>query len=227
MKRDGSAWRSILTQKNPIFLEETGESICKLIIENTFYKGETILSLTRTSERCGYLRTGSAHISSYDDDGEETIYEFLNEGDCFGEYFICPLQGQDYHVVADTDCKVEFIHVPTALNGCGRECANHDKLMKIFLLFCSRRSQRQDMHINILSQRTTRAKLLSFFNYSVNQGDQETIHLSMTYASLANYLCVDRSAMMRELKKMTTDGLIETNGHNITLLYTKKSVPEI
>jgi len=40
----------------------------------------------------------------------------------------------------------------------------------------------------------------------------------MSLSSLAEYLCVDRSAMMRELKSMRDDGLLISQKRQITLL---------
>lgn len=208
-----------MQKNNTISFENKGETICKLIFESLFLKGETIMSLSDRAGYCGLLREGRAHISCSDADGEETIYESLDEGDCFGEYLIYPQPGLEYHVVADTDCKIQFINIQTAINGCGRECANHDELIKVLLKLASKRAQFQNMHINILSQRTIRAKLLTCFKfYGGEQTKGITFRLPMTYAVLANYLCVDRSAMMRELKKMNNDGIIKTDGRDITIL---------
>ena len=40
----------------------------------------------------------------------------------------------------------------------------------------------------------------------------------MSLTALAEYLCVDRANMMRELKEMQSDGLIMRKGKHITLL---------
>ena len=206
-------------QNTQISFEDKGQLICKLIMDSTFMRGETVMTFGESVGYCGLLREGSAHISCSDAEGEETIYEYLEVGDCFGEYLIYPQPGQEYHVVADTDCKVQFINIRTALNGCGRECPNHDQLIKALLLLASRRAQFQNMHISILSQKTIRAKLMTCFKfYHADLPEGSSLHLPMTYTGLANYLCVDRSAMMRELRHMNEEGLIFSNGRNITLL---------
>ncbi|MBR1817514.1 MAG: winged helix-turn-helix domain-containing protein, partial [Bacilli bacterium] len=47
----------------------------------------------------------------------------------------------------------------------------------------------------------------------------KSFNLIMTYTSLADYLAVDRSAMMRELKNLKEDKLIKDVNKKITLLY--------
>ena len=41
----------------------------------------------------------------------------------------------------------------------------------------------------------------------------------MNYTNLADYLAVDRSAMMRELKKLNSNGIIKSDKQKITLLH--------
>ena len=42
--------------------------------------------------------------------------------------------------------------------------------------------------------------------------------LPFSLLKLANYLCIDRSAMMREIKKMKEEELIAIEGKRVTLL---------
>ena len=43
--------------------------------------------------------------------------------------------------------------------------------------------------------------------------------LPFSFTDLANYLCVDRSAMTRELSHLKKEGFIKINNRQITLLY--------
>ena len=47
----------------------------------------------------------------------------------------------------------------------------------------------------------------------------KTFSLPFSLTDLADYLSVDRSAMMRELKLLKEDGFIKKNGKRITLVY--------
>ena len=74
----------------------------------------------------------------------------------------------------------------------------------------------------MLQQKSIRDKLLAFLHYQAAL--QNTAHLQMPipYSDLADYLTIDRSAMMTELTKMHADGLIRKELHSIQLL-TKKT----
>ena len=45
-----------------------------------------------------------------------------------------------------------------------------------------------------------------------------TFDLPFSISALADYICSDRSAMMREMKNMRQNGLIDADGRKITLL---------
>ena len=45
----------------------------------------------------------------------------------------------------------------------------------------------------------------------------------MSYTTLAEYLSVDRSAMMREMKNLVDEGIIERDGKKLRILESKSS----
>ena len=50
------------------------------------------------------------------------------------------------------------------------------------------------------------------------QSPSSEINLPVSLSDLADYLSVDRSAMMREMKKMKQEEMISAKGSKITLL---------
>lgn len=69
--------------------------------------------------------------------------------------------------------------------------------------------------INILSNKTTESKLLLYFK---KHSKNSCCVLSISYSDLADYLCVDRSSMMRTLSNMEKCGLINRRGRRIIVL---------
>ena len=64
--------------------------------------------------------------------------------------------------------------------------------------------------------------MISFFGYfNFISLKKHTTNFILKYSltDLADYLSVDRSAMMRELKLLKDDGLIDKVGNTIILLY--------
>jgi len=77
----------------------------------------------------------------------------------------------------------------------------------------------QNTRIEILSKRSIREKLLSYFNILSNKSFTKNITIPFSLTSLADYLSVDRSAMMREIKNLIDEGFISKSGNRIKLLY--------
>ena len=73
-------------------------------------------------------------------------------------------------------------------------------------------------HIYFLSGRTVRQKLMQYFRFLSEKAENKTFELPVTLSALADYLFIDRSAMMREISKMNKEGLIASKGRQITLL---------
>ena len=71
--------------------------------------------------------------------------------------------------------------------------------------------------IQVLSCRTIREKLLCYFNLSAARAGSLRFVLPFSFSELADYICADRSAMMRELGHMRAAGLVCTQGRGVTL----------
>ena len=80
------------------------------------------------------------------------------------------------------------------------------------------KSKTLSQRVEILSNKTIREKILSYASIVVKQSGSLTFTLPMSLTSFAEYLCVDRSAMMRELKKLSEQGVLKTNKRTITVL---------
>ena len=72
--------------------------------------------------------------------------------------------------------------------------------------------------VEVLSRRTIRDKLLCYFSLQASHQNNTAFDLPFSISALADYICSDRSAMMREMKNMKQNGLIQADGRRITLL---------
>ena len=73
--------------------------------------------------------------------------------------------------------------------------------------------------IELLTTRSIRNKLLAYFEMLSRKNNSKSFDLPLNYTSLADYLAVDRSALMRELKSLKDDNIIKDINKRITLLY--------
>lgn len=183
--------------------------------------GETILSYSDNPEQVAILLSGSAKLYFSDIEGDYGLLETYEEGDLFGDVFSLPLNGYEYTVTAVTDCHVVFISYQHILHPCCHVCEHHSQLISNLFLMTTQRSQELSLHINILGQPTTRKKLLTYLQFiqaGSNAGEGEFFEIPMSLGALSEYLCVERTAMMREIRKMNEDGILESNRRQFKLL---------
>ena len=79
-------------------------------------------------------------------------------------------------------------------------------------------ASQQASRIYVLSRNSTRKKIMAYLNSIAAEKQTKTVTLPMSYTTLAEYLSVDRSAMMRELKKLRQEGIVANEGRQFTLL---------
>ena len=183
----------------------------------SYKKGGIILLSGNTVDFIGLVLSGSVKIIKEDPDGNAVIIAELRAPDMFGEVFACAGVTQSpVTVQAAEDTEVLFIDYSKLVVSCSSACHFHSKLIKNMLGLLARKSLTLNQKIEILSKRTTREKLLAFFD--IQRGMAKKFTIPYSREELANYLCVDRSAMSNELSKMRERGLIKFNRNNFELL---------
>ena len=178
-----------------------------------FRKDHIIISNLVEDDLIGVVLNGKASIVNYDYFGNRDIIDSLEFDAIFGKPFSY-IDG-DVLVVADTDCEILFLDYHELTSNSSKydiinQNINYQLSNKIYSLY---------EKLEILSKRTIREKLLCYFNTIVKKNGKKSFNLPITYIELADYLSVDRSAMMRELKKLKDEKKIVSDGKKITLYY--------
>ncbi len=181
-----------------------------------FKKDRTIVTNIINVKTIGIMLKGTANMIRYDYNGNRSIIEKLEENSVFGEVF--SRLGNDISVVATSDCEILFIDYEHLVKRCKKGCSYHCTLTNNVLRILSSKIVELNQRLEILSKRSIRDKLLSYFELLANDKPNRIFLLPFSYTELADYLSVDRSAMMREIKNLKEDGFIRTNGRRITLM---------
>jgi CRP-like cAMP-binding protein len=182
-----------------------------------FKKSAVILMSGDEATHIGMVLSGGVRVIGESIDGNSTILTELSESDIFGEVFACA--GIDHipvSIIAARPCEILFINYKKIATSCSSACDFHRKLIENMLKLIARKSLELNQKIEILSKRTTRAKLRAFFDEQ--RGLAKKFTVSLNREEMARYLCVDRSAMSNELGKMRDEGLIRFNKNAFELL---------
>lgn len=184
----------------------------------TFKKEMTILSNLLSTREVGIIVKGKASLIRIDYNGNRSIVSDLKKNDLFGGCFI-DYMNEEMSVIATTDCEVVFIEYDRLLGLSGKKTLNHEQLIENMLEILMMKINAYSRRIEILNKRSTRDKLLEYFHILEKEQKSNRITIPFTYTLLADYLAVDRSAMMREIKNLKDDGLIEEHNKTITIIY--------
>lgn len=212
--------------KRQILYNISPESLDKMIpcfkpVYKKYMAGETIISYTYDHVgQVAVLRKGAAKLEILNADGETFLLEHYSGGDIFGEFFSLPIDNYEYLVTALENSEVIYIDYEHIIKPCENLCEHHSQLISNLFIMSAQKSQELSLHISILGQSSTRSKLLAYLKYisgisSVDSDGYFTIPMKLT--DLAKYLHVDRSAMMREIRQMKADGLIEGKNRKFKL----------
>ncbi len=179
-----------------------------------YSKGEIILRHLREEKETGIVLAGTVLIISINSEGQKSIIDVCTEGDAFGDGLFPDGGLNACYALAKTKCTVAYADYNKLIRRCEKSCEKHAELIDYLLGTAVRRSM---MHIDILSRRSIREKLLLFFEYFFGSSRGVEKQLPLSLSELADYLCCDRSAMMREIKKLNDSGVLTSNGRKITL----------
>lgn len=201
--------------RNTIIDMLSGDAGCEEAHTHSFKKGEMVfINISDTSETAIVL-DGTVLIVNISSDGQKSILDICRSGDAFG-CGIFPKDGFDACcAIAKTDSVISFISYQKLLDGCEKNCPVHSSFIDNFLGGAARRHA---LHIDILSRRTIRDKLLAAFRLLLDPHRYTEQKLPLSLSELADYICCDRSAMMREIKHLNNDRFISSHGSRITFL---------
>ena len=201
-----------------LFVENFASSCSRVQIKN-FAKDEVITTYIEKRNQVCILVDGEADFIRYDSNGNKTIICHFMKNDTFGEVFYPANTNNELFVEAKSSCRVLFFNYSHLLNKCKRSCSFHKELEDKFSELLLTQIISLNTRIEHLTKRTIRDKLLSYFNLKASKTLTKTVVVPFSYTDLADYLSVDRSAMMREIKNLIDEGFIERDKNRIKLLY--------
>lgn len=92
---------------------------------------------------------------------------------------------------------------------CKKNCKLHEDLLIGLPNLVLTKVSDLNLRIELLSKKTIRDKILSYFRILSENNFSKTFTLPFSLTDLADYLSIDRSAMMREIKNLKEDGIIK------------------
>ena len=172
---------------------------------------------TLSARTVGVIIEGVAQLSLCDVEGEAYFTQMYSGEGVFGSMFLTE-SADDYYVIeAKTDCTVAYTDFERISDFCENVCPIHVRFSRNLYRLIVAQSRSDTRRLSIISKKSLRDKLLSYFSLCANDAQSAEFNINITLSDLSKYLCADRSAMMREIKKLKDEGILDAKGSHIKL----------
>ena len=174
-----------------------------------YQKNQVILQEGDPAKYVGIVLTGAVQIVREDFYGNRSIVAQMEPAELFGESFACArVAVLPVNMVAAEDCQVMLIDCRRITASCTNACSFHNQMIFNLLQVVATKNLVFNQKIEITSHRTTREKLMAYLLMQAKQHHSRSFTIPYDRQALADYLCVDRSAMAVEIGKLRKDGII-------------------
>ena len=184
-----------------------------------YKKGEYVLREGERVDNVMLLASGSLNIQKDDFWGNRSIVNHISASEMFGEAYIAPESGPILNdVIALEDSVVMFFDFRKILTVCSSACKFHTIVIQNLFFSISEKNRQLVQKLGHMSKRTTRDKLISYLSEQAKRSGSSTFSIPFNRQQLADFLCVDRSAMSNELCKLRDEGLLTFERSRFTLI---------
>lgn len=216
---------AMTTLKNSVLFYGIGTSEieamlnCLSAVKRTFEKGEFVWRAGDHITNMGLVLTGSVHVIEEDFWGNRTILAESSEGQMFGDAYACmPSVELGISVIAAGKSEILFLDVQKVITVCTSACEFHTRLIRNLLSVLADKNLMLTQKIKHMAKRSTREKLLSYLSEESLKQKNARFEIPFNRQQLADYLCVDRSAMSSELCKLKKEGILDFQKNSFHLL---------
>ncbi len=197
---------------------ENLQAHCALTSTKKFKKDEVITTYLLKRNQICILLSGEAFLIRYTDGGQRHILCTFKKGDAFGETFYRLHTSKELFVLAKKDSEVLFLPYDK-LDSCNKECTYHLQLLRELPDLFLNRMTEMNLRTELLACHTIREKLLAYFFSVKKEKGSSSFELPLSLTDLADYLVIDRSAMMREISKMKQENIIMKKGKTFKIIH--------
>lgn len=167
----------------------------------------------------GLVLSGSVQVCTDDMNGDLMMMANVTEGETFGES-LCYLRVEQTKVFISTQDRAKVLKLRTDafLAPRGEADSLTGRLFGNFVSMLAERTLSMNERIQVLSKKTLREKLKTFFSQCEKKYGSRSFSLPLDRAGLAIYLGSDRAALSRELSAMRRAGIIDFSGNYFRIL---------
>ena len=175
-----------------------------------FRKGAYISFEEDNIKNIGIVLSGTIHIVKEDIWVSKTIISRLAEGELFGETFVCANNhNASVSFFVAENAEILFLPFYRVITTCSHSCGFHQCMVENMVVVLADKNRLLMEKIEVVSEKSLREKILSYLSLEAQKHDSKYFEIPLGRVEMADYLCIDRSALTRELNNMKKDGLLD------------------
>ena len=188
---------------------------CMNVKELHLRNKQTFIVESDPCNRIGIVVTGQVRLTRLRVDGGRNVLETISPNGVFGAtYVFRDVATMGINISAVGDTTVLLFETANITRPCHNVCDAHMQFVRNLLAVMSQTTFALKQKLRILSQRTIRDRLMLFLNIRAKRAKSSEFDIQFNRQELADYLCVDRSALSAELSKLRAEGRVESvKGH--------------
>ena len=192
---------------------------CMHVQELHLRNKETFIRENDPCNRIGIVVMGAVQLSRQRIDGGRAVLETIRENGSFGATYVfrdVPTMGISVSAVGET--VVLMFDTDRIMQPCHKVCSAHVRFLRNLLTVMSQTTFQLKQKLRILSQRTIRGRLMLFLQIRAKRAKSAEFDIPFDRQALADYLCVDRSALSAELSKLRRARKVECVKNHFKLI---------
>lgn len=182
-------------------------------------KKSTIWSSGDLVPRMGLVLSGEIRILMEDLEGRQNVLANISSPDLFGEVFALAGAPSPVTVYTESGAEVLFLDIQRVTSICRDSCSFHRQFVWNLLELVARKNVALNQKIQCVGQRTTKEKISAFLSMYQTREGRNPFTVPFNRSEMADYLCVDRSALSQVLAIMQDEGLIEYHKNEFLLCH--------
>ncbi len=173
-------------------------------------KDSYVLRAGDSPDELGVVLKGAVTIAKEDYWGNRSIIQRLGPGGVFAESFAAArAKSLPVSVIAVERSELLFLHCDSILSVCMHSCPFHTQLIFNMVQLLAQKNIALTQKIEHITMRSTRDKLLSYLSGEAIRQGSDRFTIPYNRQELADYLCVERSAMSWALSGLKREGRID------------------
>ena len=207
--------------KSNLFHNISNNEIIDLLIDfkyekKYFEKGNIIIDMGDEVDSIYIIINGQVEISKEYDDTRKNIVNILNEGEIFAEALALSTNKISYiQAISLNKSEIIKINVKNIFNA---QSNNKNIFIENLLRVISDKNKFLAFKNDILSQKSLRSKIILYLKYMSNIQKTKNIIIPYNRDKLAEFISADRSALSRELNRLSKSNMIKLDGNKISII---------